>query len=246
MLIWRSAQALAHLLRRLLLPLAGLSIVLVRRNALKFLFFNIIFDVLNCSVLIFAQGHHVHLDYTKPFLWWIRSIFAHECARVETLHHNTLGHCLALLLPIELGWKAIVFHWDVVTLILSPVKFGLIHHIIVRVSQSLLHFLNGLAINWLFLTPKVQLWPLIHAIIVLLYFCFHLWWHIGKQEELIVKIVLWRWWLHELPLLLLRFGQILFVGPYAKALSSDSYARVPKAFLIGNLTDLLKSFLSRL
>ena len=68
MLIWRSAQALAYLLRRLLLPLAGLSIVLVRRNALKFLFFNIIFDVLNCSVLIFAEGHHVHLDYTKPFL----------------------------------------------------------------------------------------------------------------------------------------------------------------------------------
>ena len=61
-----------------------------------------------------------------------------------------------------------------------------------------------------------------------------------------MEIVFGRGWLHELLLLLLRFGQILFVGPYAKALSSDSYARVPKAFLIGNLTDLLKSLFSRL
>ena len=68
MLIWRGAQALAHLLRRLLLSLPGLSLVFVRRNALKLLVFNIIFDVLNSSVLIFAKGHDVHLDYTKPFL----------------------------------------------------------------------------------------------------------------------------------------------------------------------------------
>ena len=245
MLIRRCTQALAHLLRCLLLPLAGLSIVLVRRSTLKFLGFNFIFDVLNCSVLIFAQRHHVHLDYTKPFLWWIRSILAHESTRIKTLHYNTLGHSLALLLPIELGWKAIVFHWYVVTLILRPVKFGLVHHIIVRISQSLLHFMNGLAINWLFLTPKVHLWPLVDAIIVLLYFKFHLWWHIGEEKELIVKIVLGRWWLHE-HFVLLRFCQILFVGPNAKTLSSDSYARVTKAFLIGNLADLLKSFLSRL
>ena len=141
-----------------------------RSAVLKFLVFNVVFDVLNSFVLIFAQGHHIHLNYTKPFLRWVGGVLAHaENAGIETLHYDALGRRLALLFPIELRREAVVFKWHVVALILRPVVLGFLGHNIVRISQSPLHFLYRTVIDRPFLTPELPLGLLIHTIVLLSY-----------------------------------------------------------------------------
>ena len=51
-----------------MLPKLDLSLLFACRVAQDFLVFDVILDILNCSVFIFAQGHDIHLNYTKAFL----------------------------------------------------------------------------------------------------------------------------------------------------------------------------------
>ena len=189
-------------------------------TALSFLRFN----VLNNIVLIFAQGHHVHLNHTKSLLGGIWSLLAHLTnARIETLHYNTLRLKLPLLLFVELRCKAVVFKGYVVTLILGPVLHGLLHHSVVRIRQLLHDLLHYSLINWPFLTPEPLLRLFVHAIVLLHHRKFHLWRHICKQEKLVLEIILRRRRQVELWLL---GNQILLVGLDAEALSSNCHTWV--------------------